>query len=52
MDIQSIASGLAAQSVTDGISVGVLKAVQNLDATQSAILFSSIQIGRNVNTFA
>ena len=52
MDLSSIASGLAASSVTQGVDVGVLKAVQNLDQAQAALLFSSIGLGSQVNTFA
>jgi hypothetical protein len=52
MEISDIASGLAAQSVTSGVNIGVLKAVQNLDQTQSALLFSSIGIGAGIDTYA
>ena len=52
MDLSSIASGLAASSVSQGVDIGVLKAVQGLDQAQSAILLASIGIGGNVNTLA
>lgn len=52
MDLQSIASGLAAASVSQGVDIGVLKAVQGLDQAQSSILLASIGIGANVNTLA
>lgn len=52
MDIGSVASGLALSSTVAGIDVGVLKAVQNLDANVSAELFSSIGVGTFVNTSA
>lgn len=52
MDLQSIASGLAASSVSQGVNVGVLKAVNNLDQIQAAELFASIGLGTGVNTFA
>lgn len=52
MDLQSIASDLAASSVTQGIDIGVLKAVQNLAAASSAELFASIGLGTGVNALA
>ena len=52
MEIDSIASGLAAQSVTSGVNIGVLKAVQNLDQVQAGLLFSSIGIGAGVDAYA
>ncbi len=52
MDLQSIASGLAAASVTQGVNVSVLKATQNLDATQAALLFASIGLGASVDAHA
>ncbi len=52
MDLQGIASGLAASSVSNGIAVGVLKALDNLQSAQAAELFSSIGLGANVNTLA
>jgi hypothetical protein len=52
MDLSGIASGLAASSVTQGVDVGVLRAVQNLDQAQAALLFSSIGLGSGVDAFA
>lgn len=52
MDLSSIASGLAASSVTSGVNIGVLKAVQNLDQVQAGLLFSSIGLGGAVDTYA
>ena len=52
MDLSSIASSLAASGVTQGVDVGVLRAVQGLDEAQSAILLASIGIGTTVNTLA
>ncbi len=52
MDLQSIASGLAASSVSAGINTSVLKAVQNLDQIQAAALFASIGLGSGVDHYA
>ncbi|HVA27453.1 MAG TPA: hypothetical protein VNF68_04700 [Candidatus Baltobacteraceae bacterium] len=52
MDVQSIASGLAASSVSTGVDIGVLRAVDNLAAVQAATLFASIGLGTGVNTYA
>lgn len=52
MDLSSIATGLAAASVSQSVDVGVLKAVQNLDAATSAELFASIGLGTGVDAFA
>jgi hypothetical protein len=50
--LQSIASGLAASSVTGSLNVSLLKSVQNLDVIQVAELFRSIGLGQNVNAMA
>lgn len=52
MDLQSVASSLAASTVSQGVNVGVLKAVQNLDAATTAELFASIGLGTGVNALA
>ena len=52
MDLQSISAGLAAGAVSNGIQVGVFKAVQNLQEAQIAALFASIGLGSNVNAVA
>ena len=52
MDLSSIASGLAAASVSQSVDVGVLKAVQNLDAATSSLLFASIGLGTGIDAFA
>lgn len=52
MDVSSIASGLAAAGVTQGIDVGVLKAVQNLDQAQASLLAASIGLGSSVDAYA
>ncbi len=52
MDVQSIASGLPASSVSTGVDVGVLKAVDNLAAVQAATLFASLGLGTGINAFA
>jgi hypothetical protein len=52
MSLSSIASGLAASSVSEGVDIGVLKAVQNLDEVQAALLFSSIGLGAGVDAYA
>lgn len=52
MDLSSIATGLAAASVSQSVDVGVLKAVQNLDAATSSMLFASIGLGAGVDAFA
>ena len=51
MDLSSVAGGLAAASVSQSVDVSVLKAVQNLDAIQSALLVS-IGIGANFSAQA
>jgi hypothetical protein len=50
--LSNIATGLASAGVTEGLNVDVLKAVNNLSAVQSALLFSSIGLGRSVDTYA
>lgn len=50
--LSTIASGLVSGSVADTVSMDVLKAVNNLTASQSALLFSSIGLGRSVDTYA
>lgn len=52
MDLSSVATGLAAAGASNGINIGVLKAVNNLAETQSAILFASIGLGASVNALA
>ena len=57
MDVSSIASGLGStaslgSSVGGIIDASLLKAVDNLSATQSALLFASIGLGSGVDTFA
>ncbi len=56
MDISSIASGLAASGVASGVTgavdVGVLKAVNNLDAATAAVLAASLGLGSNVDAYA
>lgn len=52
MDLSGIATGLAAASVTQGVDIGVLKAVQNLDAATSAMMFASIGLGTGIDALA
>ncbi len=52
MDLSSIASGLAASSVTQGVDIGVLKAVQSLDQAQASLLAASIGLGSGVDAYA
>ncbi len=52
MDISSIETGLVASSVSNSLNVSVLKAVQNLDQSQAALLAASIGLGGNVDAFA
>lgn len=48
----NIATGLVSASVSEGLNVDVLRAVNNLSEVQSALLFSSIGLGRSVDTYA
>lgn len=50
--LSNVASGLVSAGVADSVSMDVLKAVNNLSAVQSAMLFSSIGLGRTVDTYA
>ena len=52
MDLSGIATGLAAASVSQNVDVSVLKAVQNLDAATSSMLFASIGLGTGIDAFA
>ncbi|MDE2482787.1 MAG: hypothetical protein KGN02_11400 [bacterium] len=52
MDLSSIATGLAAASVTQGIDIGALKATQQLDSIQASVLAASIGLGRNIDAYA
>lgn len=52
MDLSSVATGLVASNVSGSIDVGVLKAVQNLDQNQAAMLAASIGLGGNFDRFA
>lgn len=52
MDIGSIATGLAAGSVAQSLDVGVLKALQNLDANVTAEMMASIGVGNFVDAKA
>lgn len=52
MDLSSISTGLVSANVSGSIDVGVLKAVQNLDQNQAAMLAASIGLGANVDSFA
>jgi hypothetical protein len=52
MDVQDIASSLAAASVSAGINIGVLNAVQALAQTQAAVLFASLGLGTGVDAYA
>jgi hypothetical protein len=50
--LSNIATGLVSASVSDGLNVDVLRAVNNLSEAQSALLFSSIGIGRSIDVYA
>jgi hypothetical protein len=52
MELESIASGLAAGSVSSSVNIGVLNAVNTLDQSTAAVLFSSLGIGGGVDTYA
>ncbi|MHB8147806.1 MAG: hypothetical protein ACYDGM_11195 [Vulcanimicrobiaceae bacterium] len=52
MDVAALSTGLAAASVSEGVSVGVLANVQTLDKIVAAKLFSSIGIGGSVDHLA
>ncbi len=52
MDLSGIATSLAMTSVAQSVDVGVLKAVQNLDAASSAMMFASIGVGTGIDAFA
>ncbi len=52
MDLQSIATGLAASSVTQSIDYGALKATQQLAAIQANVLAASIGLGTHINAYA
>lgn len=52
MDAVSLSSSLAAASTGQGVQIGVLKAVQNLDLNTTAELFASIGLGANVSALA
>lgn len=46
---EALSSALSTSAISDQISVGVIKAVQNLDKNVAAELFSSIGLGQNVD---
>ena len=52
MDVASLSTTMTAASVGQGVQIGVLKAVQNLDLATTAELFNSIGLGNAVNTVA
>ncbi len=52
MDLGSVATGLVGQSIGASLNVDVLKAVQNLDKTQAAMLAASIGLGGHVDAYA
>lgn len=52
MDLGSIATGLVGQSVSNSVNVDVLKAVQNLEASQASMLAASIGLGAHVDAYA
>ena len=52
MDLQSIATGLAASSVSQGVDLGVLKATNQLDAIQASVLAASIGLGTRIDAYA
>ena len=52
MDIGSVSTDLALTSTGQGVAVGVLQALQNLDHSLGAQLAASIGLGANVDAFA
>ncbi len=52
MDVGSLATTLAQSNVTTGVSLSVLKSVENLDQAVVNRLFASIGLGGAVNTLA
>jgi hypothetical protein len=52
MEVDAIATDLAASSVSAGINVAVLRAVQDLAANQAAVLAASIGLGSGVDAYA
>lgn len=52
MDLSGISTALAASSVSQSVDIGVLNAVQNLDASTSALMFASIGLGAGVDAYA
>ena len=52
MEVDAIATDLAASSVSAGINIAVLRAVQNLAADQAALLSASIGLGTGVDAYA
>ena len=51
MDIATLSSA-ASGSVGAAINVALLKATQNLDQSEAALLFASIGLGQSVNALA
>ncbi|MDQ2866298.1 MAG: hypothetical protein M3R51_08730 [Candidatus Eremiobacteraeota bacterium] len=52
MDLANIATALVGSSVSSSLNVDVLKAVQNLDKSQAALLAASIGLGTHVDAYA
>ena len=48
----SLASSLSSSNVSAGVNIGVLKALENLDATVGAQLAASIGLGTAVDAYA
>jgi hypothetical protein len=52
MDLASVATDLSSSSVAQSANVGVLKAVQKLDAVVGAQLAASLGLGNSVDAYA
>ena len=50
--VASLSTGLAAASVSEGVSVSLLSNIQTLDKIVAAKLFSSIGLGNNIDHLA
>ena len=50
--VASLSTGLAAASVSEGVSVSLLSNIQTLDKIVAAKLFSSIGVGSSVDHYA
>jgi len=52
MDLEGVASALSSSSVSSGVTVGVLKTLENLDSAVAAQLAASIGLGTAIDAYA